>query len=222
MGEDILSYLAGIIASDGNITCIKRTCKIKIITTNKKFAERIARLLEQTNQCRKAKIYHDLKHKRYEVYCYSKKLAEVLLVDYGIRPGKKADKIILPSLGREQLISYIRGLYDGDSSVTVVRTVMNKREKKYEYLLPRILYKTKSKPLADSLIDFLRTLGFKPRRWRDKEIHVIALEGVTEIKRFKEIVGYSHPSKRCKISSILKNYASRKYYGAGGRRRGSA
>ena len=196
--KGILAYLAGIIASDGNITCKKRTCKIKIMTINSIFAKKISNLLE-IQQCQPAKIYEDCRRKRYEVYCYSKKFAQLLQEVYGIKPGKKAEEIILPNISVDLLINYIRGLYDGDSSITIVKVRMYKEGKMYEYDLPRIIYKTKSKSLAEELNRFLIDIGFRPRRWKDKDIYAIALEGVRELKKFHIKIGYLHPIKLYKL-----------------------
>ena len=208
-----MAYIAGLVASDGNITCIKRTCKIKIVTRSYDFAAYIRSVM--SNFC-KASIHENRKCNTYEVYCYSKELATYLVNEFDLKIGAKARDIVFPSKHEsEVVISYLRGLYDGDSSITEVPVRLRRSSKIYVYALPRIMYKSKSFKLIRSMLKYLRQIGLRPYSWRDNDLYVLSLDGIKNIKKFAEIIGYTHPDKHKKLSSILLKYSNSHllYYG---------
>ena len=214
-----LAYIAGLVASDGNITCIKRTCKIKIVTSSKKFAEMVREIM--TKFCN-ARIYSTSNREIYEIYCYSKQLANVLILKYELKYGKKSSNIVLPNLDERYLTWYVKGLYDGDSWIGEVRIKLKRKLYKYEYVLPRIVYKSKSRILITQLEGFLRRNKITPYTWRDNEIYALVIDGLKNIKVFNRVIGYMHPDKKRILKYIIKSYYNYAYYGAAPSRGGSA
>ena len=65
-----LAYIAGLVASDGTI--IQHDYRVKIVTSNKLFANKIKNILEKLGYRARIHSYKDVK--KYEVYVYSKNL----------------------------------------------------------------------------------------------------------------------------------------------------
>ena len=221
-----LAYIAGLVASDG--TLIKCSYKIKITTSNKSFAKKIKAMLRRIGY--KAKIYSYRNTKKYEVYVYSKKLASILIEKYKLKYGKKSKDIEMPlDLDALELLYYIKGLYDGDSSIYLAKVRIKRKNKIYKYLLPRITYKTQSIKLYNQLLSILKEMKLTPYGYYDRysNAYCINLDGIKNILLFNQLIGYLHPCKRRRLKHIIEKInhirISHLYYlSSGPRRRRSA
>jgi hypothetical protein len=213
MMQEQLAYIAGLVASDGTITRNKRTFKIKIVTSNLEFAVKIFGIMR--NYCN-AKIRENKGRKTYNVYCYSKRLARVLNEEYMIKYGRKASHIRLPRrLPDKLMMLFIRGLFDGDSSVMEVKVRLKRNNREYVYNLPRITFKSKSEKLVSEVHSYLEKKGISTYTWVDKGLHVLAIDGIRNLRKFHFTIGYMHPDKHSKIMKILFKYRESRlhYYG---------
>ena len=220
---EVEAYVAGIVASDGNITCVKRTCKIKVVTSEEGYAYLLLKLIFSVDMC-DPRIYVDKKRNRFEVYCYSRDFADILEAKYYIKPGKKASIIRIPKIEEDLKLWFVRGLYDGDSSITEAKIKLKKGGREYCYILPRIVYKTKSIDLAQDLKSFLRNIRIGAYIWRDANLYSVTTDGISNLLTFSKEINYLHPIKRRRLLEIIsRNYSSKyKYYMVGARRRWSA
>ena len=203
-GKYYLAYIAGLVASDG--TLIRHNYKVKITTTNKSFANKIKNMLIKLGY--NANVYSYKDTKKYEAYVYSKELALILIKKYKLKFGKKSKDIEIPSnLNTVELQYYIKGLYDGDSTIYLTKVKLRRRNKNYEYILPRITYKTQSIKLYNQLLSILKEMKLTPYGYYDKysNTYCINLDGIKNILRFNELIGYIHPCKRRRLKQIIEN-----------------
>ena len=210
---ETLAYIAGLVASDGSLS--KKDYRVKIVTSNKQFAEKIKQLLEKLGFDSNIYIYDKGSRRKYEVYTYSKKLWIMLVQKFGINPGKKAKNITIPGgLSIEEKKQYVRGLFDGDSTIYVPKVKLRRKGKVYVYDLPRIVYKTQSEMLCKKLKETLEELGISTYTYHDSSSSTCAvvIDGFEKIRKFSESIGYSHPCKKRRLMNILSKYSPEKPY----------
>jgi len=211
--REILAYIAGLVASDGSLS--RKDYRVKIVTSNKQFAGKIKRFIEKLGFNSSIYAYSKGGRRKYEVYTYSKKLWMTLVREFGINPGKKAKSITIPNgLTMEEKKQYIRGLFDGDSTIYVTKVRLKRKDTVYIYYLPRIVYKTQSRMLCRKLREALKELNISTYTYHDLSSNTCAvvIDGFEKIRRFAELIGYAHPCKKRRLEKILSKYSHEKPY----------
>ncbi len=217
--EDLL-WLAGIIATDGNIqrTVDKRTrseyIKIRVFNNNKKIIEKSKRVMERLVS---GKVYVSYKEGRGRCEMGATLLSKVLSEHFGIPFGNKTEKVRVPpfllNAPMELVGAYLGGVFDGDGSYTVTK---NKRFPTTDN--QRILFVSSSKKFAVGIQELLLKLGIvaklesKSRRLRveirgksvefKKPHYLVSFNRKDYIKTFAR---YAKPVK-CKIEAQYKSY----------------
>lgn len=201
-----IEYLAGLIASDGHIA--KRDYKIKIISTNFLFVTKIRQMLILNGI--KSAIYKGTTG--YEVYMYNKSFWSTLVKEFEIPSGKKAFDLQKPKIKTKKgRTEFLRGLLDGDSSIFETKATLRRKNKVYKYFVPRIEFKSKSKPIVDWSLDLLKELGINPYIQKDPKFHRWFLDGANNMRKFDKI-GFLHPQKQKKLKQIISSYKNNSYY----------
>ncbi len=120
----------------------------------------------------------------------------------GVRSDdKRLPKIVL-NVARPLKLAFLRGLFSGDGSVTLLNS---ERHLMFEYA-------TASKPLADGVIMLMQSLGIVASlrvRWMNKSqrpAYIVRVSGVTQMESLKEVFG---PAQRAQIESRLAGYQRR-------------
>ena len=189
-----IAYIAGLVASDGHLST--RDYRLKVVTYDKRFAEYLTRNTSLFKVYRHGKVF--------ELYCYNKNLWNTLNKDYRIPCGKKSNTIQPPKeLAPTEAVDFLRGLFDGDSSIYIVQVKLRRKQQVYKYLLPRISFKSKSEALTNWAFNQLRKLGLKPYYSNEPTFHRFFLDGFTNLRKFHEKIGYRHPAKRKKLEGLL-------------------
>ncbi len=224
--EDIL-WLAGIIATDGNIqrTVDKRTrseyIKIRVFNNDRGIIEKSKRVMERLVS---GKVYVSYKGDGGRCEIGNTLLGRVLNEHFGIPFGNKSEKVSVPpfllNAPKELVGAYLGGVFDGDGSYTVTK---NKRFPTTDN--QRILFVSSSKKFAVGIQELLLKLGIvaklegKRRRLRveirgksaefKKSHYLISFNRKDYIKTFAR---YAKPVK-CKIGAQYKSYHNLdKYY----------
>ena len=202
--EDELAYVAGLVASDGHLT--KSGYGVDIATSDEKFARKIHDILSIVS-FKVPKI--SKKRTVYVVTVYDRELFKLLTEKFRIPRGKKSDILEPPTISEEkEIVGYIRGFFDGDSSV-------HRRRMRTKYV-PRIRAMSQSKKILEWIKECLLKLGIrtgsifidKPHGFISKKYGVtkvcyrLELYG-TAVKKFDEKIGYAHPEKIKKMNELL-------------------
>jgi len=197
-GENIIAYIAGLVASDGHLR--KNESRIEISSKNRKFLLKVLRKLGRVGI--KAKIYE--RKNIYALYIYNDLVYDTLTRKFLLPPGKKAEKLApIKGLSKKEVISFIRGFCDGDSTI-------HKRRMRNKYV-PRIRIMSVAKEFIEWVYEELKKLGIscskvfkdKPHGFGNKICWRIEIYG-NNVKKFSKIIGYSHPEKKAKLRVLLK------------------
>ncbi len=141
------AYVLGLVFSDGNITQHHRC--LSFSSKDKDLLELVRELIETSAEIR---YEHNKNGEWWNLYIYRKALVETLL-PYGVTPAK-SKTIIFPKLPEEVLPDFIRGVFDGDGCIRVVKK-WNRPSDGLE-----VSFCTASRAFADGLHDaLLRLLG---------------------------------------------------------------
>ncbi|MBL7169464.1 MAG: hypothetical protein ISS48_00405 [Candidatus Aenigmarchaeota archaeon] len=194
--KELMSYIAGLIASDGHLE--KTSYGISIATSSKIFANKICNILRKVNF--KAKIYKS--RTCYVVYWHDKDLQNILIKDFSIPKGNKSDILCPPVIKKNEVPYYLRGFFDGDSSV-------HRRKMRNKYV-PRIRVMSTSKIILEWIKEQLYELNINsgslfhdiPHGFGYKMNYRLEIYG-NAVKKFKEKIDYNHPDKIEKINKLL-------------------
>lgn len=199
-----MAYLAGLVASDGNLS--RYNYRVKIVTSSKEFADYLLSMTHDLFRC------HQL-HNKIELYCYNKRLWLTLNEVYNIPAGKKSYIVEPPKhMTPQESLDYLRGVLDGDGSVFTVMTKLRRR-REYRYVLPRLAYKSKSYSMVSWSKTMLEKYEMTPYFSNQKNFWRWYLDGFTNLIKFKRKIGFCHPEKRNKLEQILKQFGDLpKYY----------
>jgi len=187
---DKLSYIAGIVASDGYI----RDREVRIATASRSYAEKLCEILRDLGY--KPRV--DDGKRVYLVRVYSKAFSLKLQEMLGLKPGRKSHVVRLSKgFTVEELKSFIAGLIDGDGSVGSVYTGI--KDGKYgPYRIPRIVFSSRSRGLVLDLASVLGDLGFRNIRiaYSGGVYRLILYSSHNMCLFIKEILPYMfHPDK---------------------------
>ena len=194
--EASIPYLAGLVASDGTI----QSREVRIATSVGPFLRDVYHLVEGLG-------YHP---RIYEVKgasiirIYSISLRRLLTEDYRIPVGKKAGKIVFPDwLDEEALNQYISGYFDGDGSVSVIRSGKKKQWGPYRTI--RTTFTSKSLAFLQGLHQYLVSLGFTPTSLKkEEEVYRLKMYSRKNLELFARSFRIKHPAKIAKIRSVLR------------------
>ena len=123
----------------------------------------------------------------------SKKAMEDLL-SYGLQRGIKDNLKMLNFASNEQLISFLRGLFDTDGSLK-----FSKQTKGYNYY-SRIQFAFTVSEFSDQLGTLFERLGFNYGKWyckRDNEYYY-HISGVDNLEKWNRMIGFSNPVHKSK------------------------
>ena len=144
------------------------------------------------------------------IYFFNKRFISFLEKEIGLKRGKKID-IGIPSVieGKEQKISFLRGLFDTDGSIYFCKSYV--KTKKYSWYnkfhyKPKIKLATISKKLIDDVKDVLAELGFSPRLYaprKQKEnenyMYAVVLDINKDTQKWIENIGFKNLKHITKI-----------------------
>ena len=131
-----------------------------------------------------------------------------LLKELGFPSGNKSTtifipKIILKSIDKEMIYSFLRGYFDTDGSFTFDKKMRNTAyfQKKYHYY-PRIMFSTCSKRLNDELLILFSRLKFncksysyKPTKPTESLKYKLQITGKEAIDKWMELIGSNNHTK---------------------------
>lgn len=129
---------------------------------------------------------------------YSKKIYEIIVNDWKLPTGKKADRIKIPEflLNNEKTIkAVIRGIFDAEG------TILWDKRKIYKKPYPRISIQIISRVLSIQLYELLKSLGFRPCKRKSKgkktyknssESYFVELYGYYNLKKWVEEINFSN------------------------------
>lgn len=175
-----LAELIGVILGDGNIHKFPRTEALTIASNAKSigFISRYSELIYKVFG-KKATTYKQLKSNCVKIRIYQKYISQRLGIPCGAR-GKLTIKI--PNWvikDKENLISYLRGLYEAEGSFSV-------HEPTYTH---KFLFANKNESMLDNVYRSLLILGFHPHRSR-YQIQVSKKKEVYEVKELLKFRQY--------------------------------
>lgn len=190
-----LALFAGIVSSDGHLD--KDFHAIRIITTSNSFLTFLKNLTKEvTSQNFKVqKSKSGFGRDRHVIYINNKNLYELLQTKFNIPTGKKSS-IIKPAenlhLQEDEKISYIKGLFAGDGSVSHDQNL-------------QIELWSKSKHLVTWLKRELQNFGVNSSVYFDnkKKQFLLMIRQKESVKSFIENFSFVHPEKQEKLISLL-------------------
>ena len=183
-------------ASDGTL----QTREVRIATSVEQFLHDICDLVEslgysqRINRVKGASI----------IRIYSASLKRTLTETYAIPSGKKSGKIVFPNwLDRDNLHQYISGYFDGDGSVSLIRS--GKKQKWGPYETIRTTFTSKSLGFLQGLREYLVSLGFTPTSIKkEDEVYRLKMYSRKNLELFARSFRIRHPAKIAKIRSVLR------------------
>lgn len=170
------AYILGLITADGGIAKTKNYVRLELKAEDKHLLEKIIELVAPGNKVSKDRECF------YINFC-SKKLVSSLL-QYGLTPRKSLTLSSLPTnlIPKEFYPDYIRGLYDGDGTVTMSG----------DYL--RIGYNSGSKEFLENFKDFLcAETGMKVNKTYKGSVYFTSWGSRTDIQKFYEYIYKGEP-----------------------------
>lgn len=170
------AYILGLITADGGIANTKNFVRLELKAEDKYILEKIVWLVAPGNKVSKSR-------ECFYISLCSKELVSSLL-QYGLTPKKSLVLRSLPTnlIPKEFYPDYIRGLYDGDGTVT-----MNGK-----YL--RIGYNSGSKEFLESFKDFLCIeTGMKANKTYKGTVYFTSWGSKADIQKFYQYIYKGKP-----------------------------
>jgi intein/homing endonuclease len=194
LNEDFL-YISGLVCSDGHI----ENGRIAFSNKDRNLKERFAEII------RKYGIKVLINEK--EAICSNKLLAELL---------KNITYEVLLSLPENLIIAWLKGYADGDGSISL--------KKKENYISPYIVFLPSSFEEGELIRDLLLRIGIhsytnikksRPSKVRgkiviSKELPVVIISGIENVKKFIEVVGFRQ-KERARECEIVKRLDSKSF-----------
>lgn len=126
-----LLYLLGLLITDGHIAKTKKKkYKILLFTSYKEELDLILELIRKIfayNAFVREKKYGFNKRTNYEIHICSKELVYYFKNTFGIPSGAKSKTVVIPKIifkiNKSNKVSFIRGVIDGDGTVTAKRAI---------------------------------------------------------------------------------------------------
>ncbi len=114
----------------------------------------------------------------------------------GIKPGNKL-YLFIPKILKTNniniLSSFLRGLFDTDGCICF------KSRYGYKNYYPSIEIGLISKKVIEDIFDILKMLGFDPKIFSKGNYQKITLNGISQFKKYEEIIGWSSPKNLNKV-----------------------
>lgn len=152
--NEISFYLLGAYMSDGNISLIPRSKNFNIGSKDKDWLEIIRNLISKSiNLQQRSDNYFILK-------CFDLDIID-WLVSYGCIPNKSLSLEIKKEIPKKYQKDFIRGVLDGDGSVSVCKYKKYKNNKEYEYIKVNAYICSSSKKFIKQLSNFVDEIGIK-------------------------------------------------------------
>ena len=142
-------------------------------------------------------------YKSYGFELRSKAIWEFKTKVLGIKPGKKYEITIPEKLkvnNMNILTAFIRGLFDTDGCLSF------KSRYGYEKYYPCISIALTSKKLIKEVGEILQMLGFNPSVTFNRKYGVILIYGVTGLKKYEKLVGWSSQKNLNKLNDWKNRY----------------
>lgn len=134
---------------------------------------------------------------------YSKAFWEFKTKVIGIRPGEKYE-ITLPEVlkirNKKILAAFLRGLFDTDGCLCF--------KTRYGYIkyYPTIELALTSKKLIAEVAEIIKMFGFNPNVYFNEKYGKIALNGISALKRYEKLIGWSSQKNLNKINTWRSTY----------------
>jgi len=219
INSDIKAYLLGILAGDGHIT--KKTIGLcansKDIETINKFIKEIfincKPTLTKNRNC-------------FSVTATSDQLVNDVCLHLNVLPGKKSNKITLPTLNNQLLWAFIRGLFDTDGCVINIHAKTQSPRCFYSSTSKKILLQVQEFCLKENIIgnisgiklqfNGINAINFMEKIYKDSDNHLTRKYEMFKLwqtwspRKGHKFKTFSTKSKKRKLSNddvifILKN-----------------
>ncbi|MCD4666329.1 hypothetical protein K8R47_00800 [archaeon] len=202
-----LSYFLGLVITDGHLYMKKeKGYQTKIYTSYEEEKETILRLIMNLFDY-KASVQKRMNNKsfnkkpNYEIYVSSKNLTLLLNKKFQIPSGAKSKIIRIPKIffktNKKNIIHFVRGLIDGDGSITAGQVKLTSSSKlfleDYKRLLKMVKIEFKGKVRKDH---------------KNTSVFVIAISDKNNIKKLYDLsyknVKYYYPRKKLSYENLFK------------------
>ena len=196
-----LSHVIGLLLGDGSLAgnILNKTgnWNISVYFDETNHLEIYKKIIEDIFEV-KVKTYVQ-KETCYCAYFASKAVHWFLRSFFGLHNGYKADKIeiperILETKNSNLIASCLRGLFDSDGTVIVNRKAVS--------------FSSTSEKVVNQVFFWLKKFGInsKKHQWlKDKKykmLFTVRVYGISNILKFSELVGFSHPEKKKRLFKI--------------------
>ena len=134
---------------------------------------------------------------------YSQAICEFKRKTLGIKPGKKYDITIPKKIkvnNQKILAAFIKGLFDTDGSLRF------KSQYGYKKYYPVIEISLTSKELIGEVANILKMFGFNIWEGYNEKYGRISLNGISNFKRYKELIGWSSQKNLNKVKEWERMY----------------
>lgn len=196
-----LAYVIGLILGDGHLANDKENkngnWKMTVCFDNHKHMNRYCEIIK-ANFGFTPKFYFVAKKNYYDCYFSSKVVQWFFRSFFKIRAGKKGHKITIPDRilncdSVEVANACIMGLFDSDGTVTNRWAA----------------FSSTSKVIVEQVFSLLQHQGICANKntWIKAEkylpLFTIRIQQKESLKRFSELIGFSHPAKRKRLNMLL-------------------
>ena len=197
--KEILAYLVGVVSGSGKLEVNRPN--IVIIDKNEQFIANTIVPYIRRIVGRDPSIAYDKGTKMWRVVVESIDFWKMLNVEYLIPLGDKSEILVVPRIISQGAIkvqkAYIKGWLDVKAHLKII--------KRGTHSYPKLIFKTKSKPIRDFISKRLNTWNITTKSYARKRFYEFQIADCTNLIRYKNIIGFKHPERRKKLNLILRH-----------------
>ena len=203
MNQEDLAYFVGIICGDGYVS--QKNFVIEIKDDRPDFLKNVYSPLIERLFSKRPRVVRDSDGQNtFRCYFWSKE-ASKLLKEWGIVSPKSftvCAPLWIKNGNKIIKVNFLRGVMDTDGSIYEKK---NRNITNY----PTIALIVRSKGLAEDVYNIFIELGFNVKMGvfsqRGKPMFMVRLYGFAQLKGYMDRIGFNHPNKVSKATSILKS-----------------
>ncbi len=194
-----LAEYVGIMLGDGNINYPKQP-RIKIAfnsIVDKEYLLLVETLLKELFST-KVIIEHRTNENTSNLYMFERKVIRFIINEVGLRPSPKWERAIVPQwILQRKLESFVlRGYFDTDGCVVMTNNNGT--------LYPRLEMKVSPSPMQEQFVTFFKNSNFNFGVYPIGKGKVrIQLNGKSELKKWREQIGFTNPKHQRKCELFL-------------------
>lgn len=138
---------------------------------------------------------------------------------FGMPKGNKTDNVIFPyyfrGLPLKSKLALVRGIFDGEATVTIKKENHKYKDKIHHYQYPVIELKMSSSKIIEQIAEILNEIGiyYSKYFYPEKRRYEIHIRDNFSLKKFKQKIGFLHPIKKEKLekyTAINNSWATEK------------